>query len=131
MNPRNKVWITVAAFVLVMITIACACPSLSNIGNTAAEPMPGLAGKWYDDGEITTHNIVWDGTNYSVSAVTDDGQNLTISSQNWDGSTFTWVYISPYDVSVTMQATSVSGNALTLNWWSTNGNSGVDTIYRP
>jgi hypothetical protein len=131
MNPRNKVWITVAAFVLVMITIACACPSLSNLGGTAAEPMPGLAGKWYDDAEVTTHTIVWDGTNYSVSAVTDDGQNLTISSQNWDGSAFTWVYISPYDVSVTMKAVSVSGTALTVDWTSTNGNSGTDTIYRP
>jgi hypothetical protein len=146
MNPRNRVFVVLAAFIVMMITIACACPSLSSLvtptstplpptpmptPTTPLEPMPGLEGQWYDDTEITTHTIVWDGYNYSVTAVTDDGQDLVIDSQVWNGSSFTWVYVSPYDVYVTLEAVEVSGNALTINWWSTNGNSGVDTIYRP
>jgi len=130
MNPRNKVWITLLAFVLVAATIACSCSSLSNLGGSQ-EPMTGLAGQWYDDAEITTHTITWDGSTYHVASVTDDGQSLTITSENWDGSTFTWVYVSPYDVSVTIEAVSVSGDSLDINWWSTNGNSGTDTLYRP
>jgi hypothetical protein len=130
MNPRNKVWITLLALVLVFATIACSCSSLSGLTGSQ-EPMTGLAGQWYDAAEVTTHTIAWDGTTYTVSSVTDDGTVLTISDQVWDGSTFTWTYISPYDVSVTIQALSVSGTALSINWWSTNGNSGTDTLYRP
>jgi len=130
MNPRNRVWMALLAFALIAVTIACSCSSLTDLFGSS-EPMSGLAGQWYDSMEVTTHTIVWDGSTYTVTSVTDDGQNLIITNEYWDGSTFTWTYVSPYDVAVTLQALSVSGNALSINWWNDIGSSGTDTLYRP
>jgi hypothetical protein len=134
MNPRNKVWIALFSFVLVAVTIACSCSSLTNgLGNnTSPEPMTGLAGKWRDNAEATVHTIQWNGSTYHVVSSIDDtdGAN-TIVSENWDGSTFTWVYEVPGNgVQVTLQAYSVSGDNMYLNWSSSNGNSGTDVFTR-
>jgi hypothetical protein len=144
MNPRNKVWITLAVFVLVLATIACSCGALNNIinntsnnrgGGSSSEGMPGLAGTWRDAAESDEHTIQWTGSTYHVvSSVNDNGVNYDVTSENWDGSTFTWTYEVPQDdgstVSVTIQATSVDGDNLNVTWSSTNGNSGTDTFSR-
>jgi hypothetical protein len=141
MSPRNKIWFALLSFVLVAVTIACSCSSLSDLMNSSggggtsggsAEPMPGLAGTWRDNAENTVHTIVWTGSTYHVvSSINDDRGAYDVSDETWDGSTFTWTYyVSQTDVSVTIEATSVSGNTMYLNWWSTNGNSGTDTFTR-
>jgi hypothetical protein len=131
MNPRNKIWIALLAFALVTITIACSCSSLTDLFGSK-EPMPGLAGQWEDPLEGTIHTIEWNGDTYVVtSSVNPDNGTYAVSDQNWDGSTFTWTYyVAASDVSVTIQALSISGDTMSLNWWSTNGNSGQDTFNR-
>jgi len=131
MNPRNKVWITLLAFILVAVTIACSCSSLSNLTGSK-EPMTGLAGQWEDQAEGTIHTIEWNGDTYVVtSSVNNERGAYEVSDQVWDGSTFSWTYyVAESDVYVTIQAVSVSGDEMSLNWWSTNGNSGTDTFYR-
>jgi hypothetical protein len=135
MNPRNKVWLALFTFVLVAVTIACSCSSLTSGlggGGTSAEPMTGLAGKWRDNAENTVHTIQWTGTTYHVaSSVNDSSGAYTVASENWNGSTFTWVYEVPGNgVQVTLTATSVSGNNMNLTWSSTNGNAGTDVFTR-
>lgn len=134
MNPRNKVLFAFLTFVVVAVTIACSCSSLSNTGGTGGspEPMTGLAGTWRDEAEGTVHTIEWTGSTYKVvSSVNDERGKYDVTEQTWNGSTFTWVYYVPQtDVSVTIEATSVSGNTMYLNWWSSNGNSGTDTFTR-
>ena len=141
MNARKKVWSIVGILVLASVTLACACGPLSSMfgtptpvppPTTAAEPMRGLAGAWLDTQEGTLHTIVWTGTTYHVvSSVDDNLGNCPISSENWNGSTFTWTYeVTQNNVSVTIEATSVSGNSLNVNWTSTNGNSGTDVFTR-
>ena len=133
MNPRNKVWITLLSFVLVAVTIACSCSSVTDLFNQgSAEGMPGLAGKWRDNAENTVHTIEWTGSTYNVvSTINDERGSYDVTEENWDGTTFTWAYyVEATDVTVTLQATSVSGNTMNLNWWSTNGNSGTDAFTR-
>ncbi len=92
MNPRNKVWITLLAFVLIAVTIACSCSSLSNLTG-AKEPMTGLAGQWEDQAEGTIHTIEWNGDTYVVtSSVNNERGAYEVSDQVWDGSTFSWTY---------------------------------------
>lgn len=100
--------------------------------STAGEPMPGLAGVWRDVAEGTVHTIEWTGSTYTVvRSVNDERGTYSVTEEDWDGSTFTWTYYVPQtDVSVTIEATSVSGNIMYLNWWSSNGNSGTDTFTR-
>jgi hypothetical protein len=138
MNPRKKVWLTVLTFVLVAVTIACSCTDLSNLtgggggGGGSSEPMPGLAGAWRDNAENTVHTIRWTGSTYDVvSSINDDRGAYEVTEENWDGTSFTWTYyVAVNDVSVTLEATSVSGDIMNLNWWSTNGRSGSDTFTR-
>lgn len=131
MNPRNKVLFAFLAFIVVAVTIACSCSSLSNTGGSS-EPMTGLAGTWRDEAEGTVHKIEWTGSTYKVvSSVNDVRGTYDVTEQTWNGSTFTWTYYVPQtEVSVTIEATSVSGNTMNLNWRSSNGNSGTDTFVR-
>jgi hypothetical protein len=94
--------------------------------------MLGLEGKWMDTQENTLHTIEWTGSTYHVvSSVDDTHGNCPVTSENWNGSTFTWTYyVADTDVSVTLEATSVSGSSMYNNWWSTNGNSGTDVFTR-
>jgi hypothetical protein len=132
MNPRNKVWMTLMAFVLVAVTIACSCSSITSGLGGSKEPMTGLAGSWRDNAESTVHTIQWTGSTYHVvSTVNDTYGSYDVTSENWNGSTFTWVYyVAQNDVSVTIIATSVSGDNMYLTWSSTNGNSGTDIFTR-
>jgi hypothetical protein len=131
MTPRNKIWIVILAFALVTITIACSCSSLTNLFGSK-EPMTGLAGQWEDRLEGTIHTIEWNGTTYVVTSTVNNVRGeYAVSDQTWDGSSFTWTYyVADTDVYVTIQALSVSGGELSLNWWSSNGNSGADKFYR-
>jgi hypothetical protein len=138
MNPRNKVLITLLSVLLVAVTVACSCSTITDLfnrgGSTGGNPeaMPGLAGVWVDTQENTVHTIVWTGSTYNVvSSIDDTHGNCAITSQNWNGSTLTWTYyVADTDVSVTITATSVSGNSMYNNWSSTNGNSGTDVFTR-
>ena len=147
MNPRNKVWLSLLAFVLAVTIIACSCGNITSIFSPTATPtrtatlrptlpptegMPGLAGKWRDTADNVVHTIQWSGSTYHiVSSISDaDGQYST-SNEIWDGKTFTWTYyVTPTGVSVTIQATSVSGSSLDVNWWNDQGDSGTDTFTR-
>jgi hypothetical protein len=133
MNPRNKVWITLMALVVVAVTVACSCSALSDLTSGGSnEPMAGLAGTWRDNAENTVHTIRWTGSTYQVvSSISDEYGNCAVSDENWDGSSFTWTYfVAQNNVSVTIQATSVSGNNLNLNWWNDVGASGTDVFTR-
>ena len=139
MKPQNKVWLSLAIFVLVLATIACSCSALNNIvnnngggGGSSSEGMPGLAGKWRDTADDVVHTIQWSGSTYHiVSSVSDENGKYDTSNEIWDGKTFTWTYyVSSTEVSVTIQATSVSGDSLDVNWWNDQGKSGTDTFTR-
>jgi hypothetical protein len=137
MNPRNKVWLTLLVFVLVVVTIACSCSDLTGggssggSGGSSSEPIPGLAGKWRDVAENNVHTIVWDGSKYTVASVVDDSYGAyTISSQSWDGSSLKWTYEASEGAGVTIWTTSVSGDTLNVGWSSSNGNSGTDSFPR-
>jgi hypothetical protein len=127
---RNKVFIALAVFALMVVTLACSFTSSGNSG-TAPEPITGLAGRWEDQYETTVHTIEWNGTKYVVTDSTHpDRGKYSIIEQSWDGTTLTWTYRVPDGADVTLETISVSGDELFLNWWSTNGNSGQDTFLR-
>jgi hypothetical protein len=141
MNARNKVLLILAISVIGLVTLACACPVLSSLTATATpvppptavpEPMHGLVGVWRDTAEGTDHTIAWDGSSYHVtSSVNDDGSVNDITSEVWNGTTFTFdYYVRASGVTVTIQCTAVSGSSMYLNWSSTNGNSGTDIFTR-
>ncbi len=136
MNPRNKVFLVLLAALAVMVIIACSCTDFSfttNGGNggTSPEPIPGLAGRWEDQYELTVHTIEWDGTKYVVTESWNPDRGIyEILEQTWNGSALNWVYRVPDGADVTLETISVTGDELYLNWWSTNGNSGQDTFLR-
>jgi hypothetical protein len=127
---RNKLFLALAALVLVGATLACSFTSNSG-GGTAPEPITGLAGRWEDQYELTVHTITWDGTKYVVTDCTNpDSGTYQIVEQSWNGTTLHWVYRVPGGADVTLDTVSVTGDELFLNWSSTNGNSGTDTFLR-
>jgi hypothetical protein len=141
MNPRNKVFLVLLAALAVLVIIACSCTDFSfttngggddgGNGGTAPEPIPGLAGQWEDQYELTVHTIEWTGTKYVVTeSWNPDRGTYEILEQSWDGSSLNWVYRVPDGADVTLETISVTGDELYLNWWSTNGNSGQDTFLR-
>jgi hypothetical protein len=126
---RNKILIGLAVLVLVAVTLACSFTSSGN--GSSSEPMAGLAGSWRDNAEGTVHTIAWTGSTYTItSSVNDDRGAYSILSEDWNGSTFTFVYRVPDGADVTIECVSVSGSNLNVNWSSTNGNSGTDTFTR-
>src|SRR5512147_330956 len=108
MNTRNKAPILLAMALVGLVTLACACPAISSLvatptplpaptrtpfPTTAPEPMSGLVGVWRDTAEGTEHTIMWGGNSYIVTrSVNDDGSINDITSQVWNGSTFTFDY---------------------------------------
>jgi hypothetical protein len=133
MNARNKVLLVLALVVVGAVTLACSCGPLSSLLNSAgSEPMAGLAGVWRDNAENTVHTIEWNGTTYHVvSSIDDEHGNCPVTSEYWNGTTFSWTYyVADTDVSVTIVATSVSGSSMYNSWSSTNGNSGTDVFTR-
>jgi len=122
---RNKLFLILAAFVVVAATLAC------SFGGGNSEPIDGLAGQWEDQYELTVHTIEWDGSNYKVTGCSNPEKGTySIVSQSWDGTTLTWTYQVPGGADVGLSTVSVSGDELNVNWWSSNGNSGVDTFLR-
>ncbi|MBI4730604.1 MAG: hypothetical protein HY781_00430, partial [Chloroflexi bacterium] len=102
-----------------------------NGGGTSPEPIPGLAGRWEDQYELTVHTIEWNGTKYVVTESWNPDRGIyEIIEQSWNGSVLNWVNRVPDGADVTLETISVSGDELYLNWWSTNGNSGQDTFLR-
>ncbi|MCX7608678.1 MAG: hypothetical protein N2049_05615 [Anaerolineales bacterium] len=127
---KHKQILLIFAFLfLVGSILACSSGGGGDGGGASREPMPGLAGKWRDVYEDNVHTIVWTGTTYRVTSVGDEGR-LTILSQEWNGSTFTFVYRVPGGSDVTIECVQVRGDELDVNWWSTNGNSGTDVFVR-
>lgn len=125
---RNKILIGLAILVLLASVLAC---TIGSGGGGASEPMPGLAGKWRDNYEGTVHTIQWTGSTYRVvSSVNDTRGTYKITSEDWNGSTFTFVYSVPDGADVTIECVRVRGDELDVNWWSTNGNSGQDVFTR-
>ena len=125
---RNKTLIVVAILVLVLSSLAC---SFNLNAGGSSEPMKGLAGSWRDNAEGTVHTIAWDGSTYTLtSSVNDERGSYDILSEDWNGSTFTFVYRVPDGADVTIECVSVNGDNLDVNWSSTNGNSGTDTFTR-
>ena len=121
---RNTILISLAVLVLAGVTLAC---SLGG-GGGSSEPMKGLAGSWRDNAEGTVHTIQWTGSTYTVSSVNDERGIYDIISEDWDGTSFTFVYRVTDGADVTIECVSVNGDELNVNWSSTNGNSGTDTF---
>lgn len=124
---RNKIFIGLAIFVLLAATLAC---TFGGNGGSS-EPMAGLAGKWRDNYEGTVHTIEWTGSTYRVTSSVNDTRGVySILSEDWNGSTFTFIYSVPDGADVTIECVRVRGDELDVNWWSTNGNSGEDVFTR-
>ncbi len=130
MNPNKKVLITVLAFVLAMLVIACSCSSLIP-ASTSKEAVPGLAGTWQDPDTNDQFVIAWQNNQYVVTSVAWEGTSYSIVSQSWDGSSLTWSYTdTDLNLTVTHSTSSVSGDNLYGNWSYSDGNSGTETLTR-
>jgi hypothetical protein len=124
---RNSILIGLAVLVLAAVTLAC---SLGGSGGSS-EPMKGLAGSWRDNAEGTVHTIQWTGSTYTVTnSVNDERGTYSILSEDWNGTSFTFVYRVPEGADVTIECVSVNGDELNVNWSSTNEASGTDTFTR-
>jgi hypothetical protein len=102
------------------------------LASTSQEPMPGLAGDWRDTETNDVHVIEWQNGQYVVTAVNDDEYgSFAVTSQSWNGSALTWMYkVSYNETSVTFTTVSVSGDSLSTNWSSSDGDSGTETLQR-
>jgi hypothetical protein len=133
MTPNKKVWLTFVVFVLVFVTIACSCGSItSGIGNNnSQEAISGLAGKWKDPETSDVHTIVWQNNGYVVaSTLASDGTNYPVTAQNWSNNVLTWTYSVPGGNMVTFVVVSVSGSNLNTTWSTSAGGSGTETLTR-
>ena len=156
MNPNKKVLLTMAAFMLVLMIIACSCGSLGTAtptgsvatavpvndaatsipsnGAAATEAIPGLAGKWLDPQTHFVHTIVWQNDSYLVSSVVGpDGSDHIISGQVYRIGSVSWNYHSGTEGNgpdIYFTTVSVSGDNLDTTWSSTDGSSGTRTLVR-
>ena len=138
MNTLKKFWIVLAGAALGMVIIACSCgPFFSQVISTPVplqpvNPMPGLDGYWQFKSVVFT--IAWQGDKYVVTAVDSPLTGTrTLTSQSWDGSSLTWIY--EYSDSIgsftsTFITKSLSGDTLTVDWTTSEGNSEVITMQR-
>jgi hypothetical protein len=138
MNTLKKFWIVLAGAALGMVIIACSCGSFfpqvisTPVPLQPVNPMPGLDGYWQFKSVVFT--IAWQGDKYVVTAVDSPLTGTrTLTSQSWDGSSLTWIY--EYSDSLgsftsTFITKSLSGDTLTVDWTTSEGNSEVITMQR-
>ncbi len=140
MNPNKKVLITISAFVLAMLVIACSCSTLIPTPTVAPpptatslppNPMPGLEGTWHNPDTGDVFVFAWQAGQYMVVSCTWNGTSYQIVSQSWDGSSLIWSYTdTDLNLTVTLQTVSLNGDNLDVNWSLSDGTSGGSTLLR-
>jgi hypothetical protein len=147
MDPNKKVLLAIAAFALILVTIACSCGSLSPAtpsgsvatlapasGNTSSDAAHGMAGKWGETIFNNIHTIVWQNDSYVVVSIIHkpDGASYPITSQSWSNGVLTWTYSVPegWQDTITSVSLTPDHNILSVAWSNTEGNAGTFILQR-
>ena len=147
MDPNKKVLLAFVSFILVVVSIACSCGSLSSVtpsgsvatsapvnGNATSNANPSMAGKWEDKVFNNIHTIVWQNNSYLVVSTIhqSDSASYQITSQDWSNGVLTWIYSVPGGSKETISTVSLTpdSNILSIAWSNTEGNAGTMILYR-
>jgi hypothetical protein len=122
MKQHNKLFLALAIFTLLAVTLACGTSSSGK----------SMAGKWLDpdtSGTITT--IVAQNGGFAVTSVsnpTRGGNELTETS--WSNGVLTWTYCIPNGNCITSVTVSLNGDKLDTTWTDDRGYSGTTVFER-
>ena len=150
MSPNKRTLLTFVSFILVLVTIACSCGSLTptsgsatsvpsggvatstpSSGGATSEAIPGMEGSWEDMKTYDTYAIVWINGNYQIyDGINADATSYTATDVKWSNGSLTWTYSTPGGPEITFTTVTLSGDTLLTKWSSTDGTSGNKTLTR-